>query len=404
MVKLFIFSTNSMTKITQSYGLFMRINKKATLFSLTIAALAFGQIDPTIETRLETRSHTYQETTLPYRLYIPDDYSVDKAYPLLLFLHGAMWAGTDNKKQLDNELALYWIDSTRQAIHPCFVVYPQIPGGTSWEKTAGEIADFPPSPELATANDIVTSLISEFSIDINRLYLCGKSIGGLGVYGMAARYPNRYAAVVPAAGSYLYRSLENLAQLSLWIFHNKYDNTVQVDQSRHVVTELEKIGINFVLTHCDFKTDNCKVMPEDSIKKAIQGGARYFYSEFDDSGHQLEPNVVATFGLYEWLVTQSRVNAGVGSFEQNLNFSVVQNYPNPFNENTLFSFDLHQGMSVKLEIYNAKGQLVSTLTNGWQGSGRHTYYWYAAKNPSGVYFYQLSSPSGAKRGRCLLLR
>ena len=380
-----------------------KIYAQVILLNVLFATWTFCQIDPAIDARLEKRSHTFQNLTIPYRLYVPDNYAAKNSYPLLLFLHGARWAGTDNVTQLDNELALYWIDSTRQTIHPCFVVYPQIPAGKSWEYASGQINDLPASPELATANDIITSLLNEFTIDRRRLYVCGKSIGALGVYGMLARYPNRYSAAIPAAGYYLYCSLTDLSNHSLWLFHNKDDNVVSAGQSRHVVTELENIGGSFLLTHCNFKTSACDTLSRETIDSAIAGGATQIYSEFDDAGHQLEPNVVSTYGLYDWVMAQSKTESRIEDKDRYMNFRLC-NYPNPFNNGTTITFTLDRDMPVRLRVWSVKGELVSTLMEGWLESGHHQYFWRAIHVTSGIYLVELSSQANVQLDRCTLLK
>ncbi len=45
-------------------------------------------------------------------------------------------------------------------------------------------------------------------VDGNRMYLTGLSLGGFGAWEYALRYPNRFAAVAPIAGGYIFQSEE----------------------------------------------------------------------------------------------------------------------------------------------------------------------------------------------------
>ena len=90
-------------------------------------------------------------------------------------------------------------------------------------------------------------------------------------------------------------------------------------------------------------------------------------------------------------------------------FALHQNYPNPFNPSTQISFDIPQGgENVMLNVYNILGQNVSTLVNGVMNPGRYTMEWNATDeigNPvaSGIYFYELRSPSFISRKKMLLI-
>jgi len=73
---------------------------------------------------------------------------------------------------------------------------------------------------------------------------------------------------------------------------------------------------------------------------------------------------------------------------------LLNNYPNPFNPATRISFSLKDDCHVALSVYNLRGQLVRTLTNGPWGVGNHFVTWNGrddrgAAVSSGPYFYQL---------------
>src|SRR6185369_17841318 len=42
-----------------------------------------------------------QGRTMPYRLYVPENYDKQKKYPLVLYLHGGGGRGDDNRKQIE---------------------------------------------------------------------------------------------------------------------------------------------------------------------------------------------------------------------------------------------------------------------------------------------------------------
>ena len=70
-------------------------------------------------------------------------------------------------------------------------------------------------------------------------------------------------------------------------------------------------------------------------------------------------------------------------------FSVSAAYPNPFNPSTTIEFTLPQDSPVALEVYNFKGQLVTTLIDQKIHAGYHHIVWDAKDLGSGIYFIKL---------------
>src|SRR5438309_10946451 len=61
-----------------------------------------------------------------YVLFVPDDYKGDKAYPVILFLHGAGETGDDGKKQAATGLGPAIRNQEKAGKHfPFIVVFPQ---------------------------------------------------------------------------------------------------------------------------------------------------------------------------------------------------------------------------------------------------------------------------------------
>ena len=102
---------------------------------------------------------------------------------------------------------------------------------------------------------------------------------------------------------------------------------------------------------------------------------------------------------------------GIGRPEQNL---LLQNYPNPFNPETWIPYQLSEDSSVSISIYDTTGKLVRTLSLGFQSAGFYNSHGRAAywdgrnalgeRVASGIYFYQLTTPSFQQTRRLVIVK
>ena len=85
-------------------------------------------------------------------------------------------------------------------------------------------------------------------------------------------------------------------------------------------------------------------------------------------------------------------------------FVLSQNRPNPFNPYTSIEFTLPNSGHARLEVYNASGQLVDVLADGWRQKGSHMAVWNTNNHSSGVYFYRLRFKGHSETKKMTLLK
>jgi len=83
-------------------------------------------------------------------------------------------------------------------------------------------------------------------------------------------------------------------------------------------------------------------------------------------------------------------------------FELSQNYPNPFNPVTTIKFSITQSGYVKLMVYNALGEQIAELVDGFKEAGIHTINYNASDLNSGLYIYKLEA-SGIIQSRKMML-
>jgi predicted peptidase len=283
---------------------------------------------PTPPSEPELKRVSYKSTrtgkTRDYFVYLPRGFAQSKQWPVMLFLHGDGERG-DAKGELDFVLIhgpLFEAWCQRRNL-PFVIISPQLPKFSrgevdyiknrtrdqipqrlaNWinprpdaaavrlaEPMQGKLADdkLPDGPEGPPDgwNEIESELIAmvdrtiaDFKGDSRRVYLTGLSYGGFGAWNLAARHPEKFAALAPIVGYGHPDHAEPIAKakLPLWVFAGGRDPVVPLRFFYPALNKIEALG-----------------HPE----------VRFTVAE--DLGHLTWVRVYEGQDLYSWMLAQSR--------------------------------------------------------------------------------------------------
>jgi len=235
------------------YTVLQKENIESSEGSIIAAGVISGgeRVDPVAD-KFKTSIYKNHNKELPYGLALPDNYDHAKEYPLVLYLHGAGERGNNNLVNIPaNKGSILWAEDSLQAENPCFVLAPQCPTDSSWTGILADGGPFEPTVHLEMVHELLMELLNEYSIDKNRLYCTGLSMGGFGTWALNISYPETFAAMVPICGGGDPEQAEFLADKPIWNFHAEDDAVVDVSYSRDMVNALKNAGSNVIYTEYD---------------------------------------------------------------------------------------------------------------------------------------------------------
>lgn len=212
------------------------------------------QVERTIERRV-ARTVDGQ-----YLLYLPADYDASRQWPLLLFLHGAGERGADLSRVASHGPPRLIREATLEL--PFIVVSPQLPEDRVWSTLFLD----------ALLEEVTTS----HSIDPDRIYVTGLSMGGYGTWALAFEFPHRFAAIAPISGGGVITGPCTIPHLPVWVFHGAQDQVVNVSHSDELVERL----------------------------RGCAGHVRY--TRYEDATHDAWTRTYANPELYQWLLSHRR--------------------------------------------------------------------------------------------------
>lgn len=238
--------------------------------------------------------------TLNYRLYVPEDYDENKAYPVILFLHGYGErdnGSNTNMAQLNIGMMTQFFSNGYYRDHECIIVAPQCPQDNQWvvqgykgsydikhmDKTGATFTEAIQLCKLA-----IDKTAEAYNVDMDRIYVTGLSMGGYGTWNIITHYPDYFAAAIPICGGGDPTKADLITDIPVWCFHGDADPTVPVSGTRDMYNAI-----------------------------TAAGGNKIIYTEWPGIGHVWYP-AYCREDVWAWLFSQSKSNADTSSLTKPL--------------------------------------------------------------------------------------
>ncbi|MFI6405041.1 hypothetical protein [Streptomyces sp. NPDC050548] len=249
--------------------------------------------------------------SLPYNLYVPKGYDRAKSYPLVLFMHDASLISTTVRATLVQGLgAVCWAAPEEQAERPAFVLAPQYP-----EVVVGD--DYKPTSLFDTTADLVRELAGKYSVDTERLYSTGQSMGAMMTLGLNIKYPDLFAASWVVAGQWPAAQAAPLAKKNLWVTVSQGDTKAYPGENA-IMAVVEKAGTKVSRAVWDGQSTAAEFAAD--VKAMAAKGTTVNYSTFKKgstlagglaNAHGVEHNstwpIAYTIeGVREWMFRQRK--------------------------------------------------------------------------------------------------
>ncbi|OQA65351.1 MAG: hypothetical protein B6D44_13610 [Ignavibacteriales bacterium UTCHB2] len=124
----------------------------------------------------------------------------------------------------------------------------------------------------------------------------------------------------------------------------------------------------------------------------------------------IDENIVT--GIYKYRLKQidfdgtfeysNEIEIEAGSIPKE--YVLFQNYPNPFNSSTVISYSVPMEGKVTIKLYNALGELVKTITDGFFNAGTYKINLSSEDLSSGIYLYKMQTERTSLTKKLIIIK
>jgi len=206
-------------------------------------ATLIAEVQDTFDQATYTDSETGE--TLPYNIYLPEDYDPSKTYPLVLYIADSSLVGQDVTAPLSQYGALIWASDSMQSVEESIVIVPEYP-----EVILDDHGSFTTTEYVEMTARLLADVEANYSVDTDRVYGTGQSMGAMTVMYLAATYPDLFAAELIVSGQWDISVLSALADEQFLYFAAGGDENASGGQT-DVEALLDSAGVAYGTTTLD---------------------------------------------------------------------------------------------------------------------------------------------------------
>jgi polyhydroxybutyrate depolymerase len=356
---------NNFNKQTTINNLNQTIMKKTILIFALISMACCTQVSAL----WTNKTMVFGGLTRSYRVYQSPNYNPANPASLLIALHGL----GDNMTNFST-IGFNVIADTANII----CIFPQavtdaLISATAWNSGAGQYGYYPNSTvnDIGFINALMDTAIAKYSINIQRIYLCGFSMGGFMTERMALQSNSRIAAFGSMSGT-IGNGITTYnpgRHVPIAHFHGTSDSTVYYlgdlygldpDSLIHFWTNNNGcVTTPTTYTYPNTGTDTIHVDRFEYSNGDPQSDVWFF--KMHGAGHTLlyQPasDITEIYELWLFFTRHKKMDAGIN--DQSDFSSTIQVFPNPTNDKiTISGINENCSNKTSISVYNLQGQLL----------------------------------------------
>jgi len=184
--------------------------------------------------------HDYQDAetglSLSYNLYLPEGYSENESYPLVMFIPDSTCVGQSTEAVLQHYGCLIWASEAVQQDHPCIVLAPMYP-----QIIIDDHGSYTTTDYILLTRNLILSMTEAYSVDTNRIYGTGQSMGAMTTMYLEAQHPDLFAACLIVDGQWNVTDLMGLKDSKMFYFAAEGDDRAYAGM-QELQPALEEVG------------------------------------------------------------------------------------------------------------------------------------------------------------------
>lgn len=219
--------------------------------------LALGMVSACAETKAPFNPADYyipdsyvdeNGTMIPYQLHLPENMEEGKTYPLILFMHGSGFSGSDNR-QVINGTEITICNNILKSGPECIILAPQTP--SNWmnypapaQRPRGNhpFEECSTGPYLECALSLMRHMCETYPVDTARLYYYGYSMGAITGWYVLATHTDTFAAAILAAGIGSPEKAAEIAKTPVYVYHGTADELVSFEADQILCQAVQEAG------------------------------------------------------------------------------------------------------------------------------------------------------------------
>ena len=251
---------------------------------------------------------------ISYNLFIPENYSTNKKYPLILFIGDEKTVGKEAQKVINKTIGgPIFATEKIQKKNECFVLVPQYKEVIIYEELG-----YLKNEYINITNRLIIKLKSEYNIDSNKIYCVGELMGGKAILYLLSNYQYLYTAGLIIDGFYEKSQILELIKTNFTYIVFK-ENEKALNGQNEIKEYFDSLNINYGNAININYTENVEILNK-LINKIYKNNYQYNFITFKSgtTNNETEENyfkyAYRMEAVFDWLFSHNKVNCEFGYY------------------------------------------------------------------------------------------